>query len=135
MYWHRLTPGLVTSLLKLRDAIKLKDDNDVDIHNEMSLTTTEAMNWTKLRFHGLVAKRKVNGAVVRGHWVLTNRGGEFLRGRSLPARVKTLNNHVINHDTETVTILDLSDIPRFEDIATIERESVPLELTQAGLFS
>lgn len=136
MYWHRLTPGLVNALVKLRAAVHEHQRNNIDIHHEMELTTTEAMNWTKLRFHGLVAKYKVDGQVQRGQWVLTKRGAQFLRGQlTVPARVKTLNNHVIGRDTETLTIKDvLGHTPKFEDFHTIEREAVRLELTQASLL-
>lgn len=135
-YWHRLTPGLVGALIKLRTAVHEKQRNNIDIHKEMDLTTTEAMNWTKLRFHGLVAKYKVDGQVQRGQWVLTSRGAQFLRGEiARPRKVKTLNNAVVDHDyDDLVKIKDLGHEPFFEGFHTIERESQPLELTQAGLF-
>ena len=136
-YWHRLTPGLVNALLKLREAVKEQGHNHIDIHNEMTLTTTEAMNWTKLRFHGLVAKYREDGEVQRGQWVLTSRGAAFLRGElRVPAKVKTLNNCVIDHDEQDVSMRDVyGSVPYFEDIDTIEREVMPLNLTQTGLFS
>lgn len=135
-YWHKLNPGLVKALIKLRAAVHQYQRNSIDIHHEMNLTTTEAMNWTKLRFHGLVAKVKVDGQVQRGYWLLTSNGAAFLRGElAVPAKVKTLNNHVEDHDRIEVTVEDvMGEVPYFEDIATIERERQPIELAQARLL-
>lgn len=136
MTWHRLTPGLVQALVKVRKAVIKNEYNCVKLA-EIGLSTTERMNFSKLRQHGLVAKYRLDGEVKRGYWVLTNRGASFLRGElAVPARVQTLNNHVVDHERDEVTITDvLGSVPQWEEFATIKREAVPLELTQAGLFS
>ena len=129
LHWHRLTPGVVKGLIKLREAISEYDRNCIDIHHEMELTTSEAMNWTKLRFHGLVAKYKEDGQVVRGKWVLTKRGNLFLTGKlAVPSKVQTLNNHLTGEkSTEVVSFSGVMKMrPWFESIDTIESERLPV---------
>jgi hypothetical protein len=127
-YWHAVTPGIVNALIKMKRAVIAKGTNSVHNRKDMDgrpfeLTKSEAANWTMLRYHGLVAKDKDAG---RGYWLLTHRGAEFLKGNlAVPARVKTLNNHVIDHDDEYVSIQDvLGTLPYFETLETLEREAV-----------
>lgn len=127
-YWHAVTPGIVNALVKFRRAgiakgtYSLHNRKDLD-GTPWELTKTEAANWTMLRYHGLVAKDKEAG---RGYWILTQRGAEFLKGNlSIPARVKVLNNHVIDHSDEYVSVKDvLGTLPYFETYEKLEREPV-----------
>lgn len=125
-YWHPITSGLVNALVKFRRAVIAKGDNSVHTRKDMDgtpneLEKSEYANWTMLRYHGLVAKDKGAG---RGYWLLTHRGAEFLKGNlAVPARVKVLNNHIVDRDQQYVSIRDvLGTVPYFETIETLERE-------------
>ena len=86
-----------------------------------------------LRYHALVAKDDNKG---KGYWLLTSRGNAYLKGElAVPARVQVLNNRVIGHDEQLVSIREVmkGDVPHFEEIETLERERQPLELRQVGL--
>jgi hypothetical protein len=107
-YWHAITPGLVKMLVKIYSAIASKGENKIHPHKEMELTTTEHMNMTKLRFHGLIAKCKEEGEVQRGFWLITHRGVEFLKGEiQIPSRVQTFRDKVTGHDERLVTVTDV----------------------------
>lgn len=119
-YWQRLSPGIVGSLVK---AMRFVADNKInkfhiydDLKLDYRLSTVEQMNWTKLRFHGLVAKHKIDGVWQRGYWVITTRGFNFLYGRlSVPYSVRTFRNRVVEHSARFVTIRDvLGELPYFD---------------------
>lgn len=125
-YNHRLTPGLVKALVKAARAVRQHGRNKFHLYHDLTgeneLTTTEQMNWTKLRFHALVAKYKENGQWVRGYWVLTHRAIAFLRGDiAIPKSVETYRNAVVDHSTELVKVTDVfkdrSWFQRYEDYA------------------
>lgn len=135
-YWHRLSPGVVTALVKFKHAVIAKGENSVHLLKDMDgtdneLTRHEWNNFTKLRFHGLAVRDKQAGA---GYWLLTSRGNKFLRGElSVSLKVKTLNNHVIDHDELMVSVSDvMGSTPYFDDIKSVERERLPLEVDQAS---
>ena len=107
-FWHRLSPGLVRTLVKIYSAISEKGENNINPHHEMSLSTVEHMNMTKLRFHGLIAKYRKDKQIVRGVWVMTARGADFFKGKlSVPLRVQTLRNHVVGYSDNLVTVSDV----------------------------
>ena len=65
----------------------------------------EYNNFQKLRFHGLVAHADENKK--SGYWLLTSRAGKFLRGEiTIPKKVKTFRNRVIEHSEEVTGIAD-----------------------------
>ena len=142
-YWRRITKGNVESLIKFRQAIGRLDRNEVHLYRDMDgteneLTASQKMNWTNLRFFGLVAKVKEDGQHKRGYWLLTHRGSLFLRGQlAIPVKVKTLDNRKVDETEETLKISDIikGAQPYFDDIYEIEREVQPLSLTQAELFA
>lgn len=101
--WHTLTPGLVQILIKCLKAVKENNKNLFHWEKDVKMSNTESHNFTKLRYHALIAK---SGR--RGYWVLTDRAGKFLRGEmEVPRRVKTFHNKVIGHDTQTVHVKGL----------------------------
>lgn len=107
-YWHSITPGLVKTLVKIYEAVSKKGENKIHPHKEMQLTTSEHMNMTKLRFHGLIAKYRDEGEVERGFWVITSRGADFLKGKiQIPGKVLTFRNKVESHDDQMVTITEV----------------------------
>ncbi len=143
IYTQRLTPGCIESLIKLRRAIQHHQRNSIHLYKDMDgtpfeLTTSQQMNWTKLRFHGLVAKVKVDGHVQRGYWLLTTRGRQFLDGGvTVPRSVRTLNNRVIDHDELHVGVTDVMESkPHFDDFAFWHETKEPqaLNLAQVTLL-
>jgi hypothetical protein len=127
-FWHRLTPGLVRALIKFRRAVHEKNRNSLhlyqDLTGENQLTTAEQMNWTKLRFHGLVAKAKEEK-----HWLITKRGAQFLNGEiEVPKRVQTFRNRVVAHDAEMVFIKNvIGEVPYFESRQDFEFDQADSE--------
>jgi len=139
-YWHTLTPGLVSALVKLHRAVRWYGRNRIHIHNEMKsgvppefrLTDNEWTNFTKLRFHALAAKCDDGGNRKSGYWLLTRRGGQFLRGKTaVPLKTKTYRNSVKERSEELVTIRDFrGKVSWFErefeyEIAAPEPASMP----------
>lgn len=120
-YWHRVTPGMVKTLIKARRHVDASQKNEFHLYKDLTgdnaLTTVEQMNWTKLRFHGLVAKVKRNGEWEYGYWLITKRGGQFLKGEiAIPHRVQTFRNKVVAHDSTLVYIKDvIGEMPYFDN--------------------
>ena len=114
-YWHRLTPGLVKTLVKVYARVCEKGKNIID-KKELQLTHSEYGNFQKLRFHGLIAKNIVDGEWIKGEWVITHRGAQFLHGEiQIPIRVLTFRNRVEDHDEILVTVRDvIGTQPYFE---------------------
>lgn len=116
-YWHRITPGLVGILIKCYDFVKENGQNRFKM-NELKLSHSEYGNFQKLRFHALIAKHKVDGEWVGQEWVMTSRGIDFLCGRiTVPVRVQTFRNRVVDHDLETIHIKNIwnGGLPWFEN--------------------
>jgi hypothetical protein len=111
-FWHTLNPGLVSVLVKCIQFVHEHNKNEFHLQRDLHLSVNEFCNLTKLRFHALVAK--VDGKP--GFWLITSRGGQFLRGEiSIPTRVKTFRNRVIDHAPELIHIDRLKGrIPEFE---------------------
>lgn len=106
-YWHKITPGLVKALAKTYQTIAQKGENVID-KDELSLTHGEYGNYQKLRFHGLIAKHIVDGKWKKGQWLITKRGGLFLKNEiAIPERVQTFRNRVVDHDPKEVTVSDV----------------------------
>lgn len=137
LYWHSITPGLVTALIKVKHAVLAKGVNSIHTRKDMDGTPQELSkgeygNFTRLRFHGLVAKDDDAGS---GYWLLTKRGNAFLKGlEDIPSKVQTLNNRVTDHSETYVNVLDvMGSQPWFEDINDTERERVPVDVPQTEL--
>jgi hypothetical protein len=65
-------------------------------------------NFQKLRYHGLIAKVKVDGQLVRNEWCITRNGFRFLQGKiDLPKFVTIKNNHIVE---KSETMLSLTDV-------------------------
>lgn len=128
-YWHRLTPGIVKALVKMRAGIaktqvnKINPSVDLD-GTDHEMTKNERSNLSKLRFHALIAKVNEDGERQQGEWLITKRGFAFLRGEeAVPMRVKTYRNKVVDHDERLVTIGDvIGSTPYFERLEDIEAE-------------
>jgi hypothetical protein len=132
-YWHRLTPVLVNALVKTLKYVQEKDENLVH-KTDLDLTHSEYGNYQKLRFHGLIAKHRDEDGRFDG-WVITKRAGEFLRGETtVPLKVQTFRNKVVDHSEETVSVRDVIGMVPFVE-QEFEREvASPAELVQASLI-
>lgn len=104
-YWHGITIGMMSALVKARNYVGDANKNEFhlykDLIEENKLSTGEQMNWTKLRFHALVAKVKGK----EGYWLITRRGGQFLSGElRIPAKVQTFRNKVVAYSEELTNL-------------------------------
>lgn len=100
-YWHNITPGLVSGLIKAIEFVSRNNRNSFHLAQDLNLSKTTYNNFQKLRFHALVAHDKGK----KGFWLITKRGGEFLRGETtIPKSVKTFRNRVVDHSDELVHI-------------------------------
>lgn len=114
-YWHRLTPGIVGALWKFSHAVGRQGRNEIHLQHDMGgdlrLSSSEYNNFQKLRFFALIAKvRLPDKSHKAGWWLLTHRGSQFLKGKiTVPARVKTYRNKVIDHDAHQIQISGFID--------------------------
>lgn len=131
---HRLTTGLVRILLNIHKTVQVKGRNDIHVNREVPEVCGpqayhQLSNTTKLRFHGLIAKVKdKDGNHVKGHWLITKRGGEFLRGEiDLPEFAHTQKNKVIDHSGNLVSMARLKLQPvEFEHREDIQHAPAPI---------
>lgn len=113
-YWYKLTPGLIDILIILLDFVhenQRNSFNQKDVRDK--LEPYQYTQFTKLRFHGLIAKIKDEDGIWHGDWLITSRSAEFLRGDiSIPQKVQTFRNRVIGHDDINITVREVygSDI-------------------------
>lgn len=132
-FYHTLTPGIVSILVKAIQFVHARGTNEFHLQKDLHLSVNEFSNYTKLRFHGLVAH--VEGKP--GYWLITSRGGQFLRGEtSVPLKVKTFRNRVIDHSPELVHIDELrGKIPWFEKQFAYEYQRVEAPEEINALFT
>ena len=142
MYRHKLSKGLVDSLILFAKTARNKGISAVHLLEDMKLDNASYNNFNKLKYWGLV--RMVHGDA--GKWELTPKGIEFLQNRiTVPLRVITFRNRVVERDTEEVNIASIvgsfdeqywQEEFSFRIVATrivpVDYES-PVE--QTGLFS
>lgn len=113
-HWHRIVPGLVSALVEAYRVVSKKGENHF-AKAELELTHAEYGSFQKLRFHALIAKYKdEDGRVVFGEWLITKRGGDFLKGKvAIPVSVQTFRNRVVDHDERLVFIRDVIKDPQY----------------------
>lgn len=132
-YWHRLTPVLVQALVKTLELVREQDNNLVQ-KADLDLTHSQYGNYQKLRFHGLIAKHRDDEGNFDG-WLITDRGGKFLRGElSVPMRVQTFRNKVVEHDEQTVYIRDVLGYDLNPQQYFEPEKATDVELQQASLL-
>ena len=136
-WWHTLTPGLVNNLIQMIKKVKEKKVNEIHLQQELNLSKTEYNNFQKLRYHGLIQKctDKATGLHKKGYWLITDRGGKFLRNQMLvPLKVLTFRNKVVDHSKEVVGIREYrGKVTWFEsefDFDIREGMVVPVEAKQ-----
>lgn len=131
VWQHRLTPGLVKLLIKFVAGVRASGKNDVHIQKELDLTRSEDANFQKLRYFGLVAKVMVGGVHQKGHWLITRRGGQFLRGmEGVPVWVKTWRNHIEERSNDLVTISKFFKDPFIEGNREYFQQDFPFEVKE-----
>lgn len=122
MHWHRLSKGLVTSLIKFRKQVIALQRNKVQIQKEGGFTKIEYNNFQKLRYHGLVAKyvNPENKQHEAGYWLLTKRGNQFCKNMlQVPVKVQTFRNKISDKASELVYLSDVLkgvDVPVWDKI-------------------
>lgn len=110
IHGHRLSKGLINSLIKFKKAVIKNQKNLVHLQDEVSLTKNEYNNFQKLRYHGLVAKCLDSDTKERlsGYWLLTKRGNEFIKDAiSLPHTVYTFRNKIVDKHPEKIKMSDV----------------------------
>lgn len=122
-FWHKITPILVDCLVEVRTKVVEQNENKV-YKRDLNLSHSEYGNFQKLRFHALIAKYKENDVWIRGYWVLTRRGAQFLNGEiQIPKSVQTFRNVVVGHSEDVVRLKDvLADTTYVETIYDIKTE-------------
>lgn len=138
--------GAVTILKAVARAIGDKGINCVHVNKELVgkyLTPLDMTNMTRPRAHGLIAKVKGDG--MKGNYLLTTKGAQFLRGERVPkyALMSKVEGHQIGYlepDIHTVTINDfLAPGQKWEGIGyeIVEGRVVKAPVVPAtlGLFS
>lgn len=108
-YWYRITPGLIDVLLILLEHVHRTNVNAFSAKETRDLLKPfQYTQFTKLRFHGLIAKIKDENDVFTGKWLITRRAGDFLRNEIvLPQKVQTQSNTIIGYDDITVSVKDV----------------------------
>ena len=100
---HILTPGLVGVLAKMIQAVHDKDKNEVHLQRDLDLSHNEYANAQKLRYFALIAH--VEGK--RGFWLITVRGGAFLRDEAAVVhKVTTQDNEIVGKSEDKRIIRD-----------------------------
>lgn len=103
-YWHSITPGLVRVLIKCYKYVSSNGENLFKM-KDLNLDHSEYGNFQKLRFHGLIAKHKIDGDIEERVWLITHRGADFLKGLiQIPDKVQTFRNRVVDHNDVLVTV-------------------------------
>lgn len=127
-YWHKLTPGLVGSLVKLYTKVCDKGENIVH-KSDLDLDHSEYGNFQKLRFHALIAKFRPEGHWDHSTWVITKRGVLFLKGLiKVPDKVKTYRNKVEAHSDHPVNVTDvMKSEPHWETYSDFIQKQGDLE--------
>lgn len=135
---YHLRSGHVSALAKLRHAVFHYQRNRIHIRKEMfatgspfDLTFDELTNFSYLRFFGLAVHADEENRK-SGYWLITARGGQFLRGEiAIQDTTIARAGHPIAHEGKAVWVRDFrSKIPAFwEDPAR------PVEPRTAQLFS
>lgn len=130
LHWHRLSKGLVQTLIKVRKEVIAKRSYIVHIA-DLNLTNTEFGNFQKLRFHGLIAKsRDKQGKHDRGYWIFTRKGNLFCKGLvQTPDKVGTFRNIIRKKSSIMVTmqaVLENQDLPIWDNIDDMGMEFIDI---------
>lgn len=103
-YRYAVNKQIATVLKAMRARIDETGVNEISF-DDLELSYELKTQRSKLRLHGLIAKVKdAEGNNVANTWLITKKGGDFLRGAEIQKYVKVYNNQVIGHEGGFVTI-------------------------------
>lgn len=106
--WEVLTSGLVKDLSIFHEAVLRKGKNEIHLQDDCTFNKNQYNNFQKLRYFGLVAKVQEEGKTRSGRWLITRRGGEFLRGVTpINKKVLIFNNHIKDRSENQIFITDI----------------------------
>ena len=135
-----VTPLILDNLVKMREAVFRKGENNIMPSKELDLTKSQYNNFQKLRYHALIAKVINNNIWEEGHWLITHRGAEFLNGRMrIPKSVWIYKNKIVAKSEDMIGVEDvLNTVPYLErkgdivyqDVLPTEVETVVKKITQ-----
>ena len=146
IHGHRLSKGLVNSLVKFKEAVIKNQKNSVHLQTELALTKNQYNNFQKLRYHGLVAKciDPETKERIGGYWLLTKRGNEFVKNLiELPHTVYTFRNRIVDKHPEKLRMSDIlkdTDMPIWDtdficDYADVhDIEEIKFDMNGQGLL-
>ncbi len=114
------------------DQLAQGGNREIDV-DTLRLPHSARTQLTKLRFHALIAKVKVDGHHKARHWTVTKKGFDFLAGSLVPRQVHTYNNAVIGHSEDQT---DITEIRRKAAGATSKEniDIAPATPAQAGVL-
>lgn len=123
-YTHTLTKGLVSGLKRVIASVHAAGRNDVAFSDIDFGEFNRQRNFQKLRYFGLVAHvRDAAGNPIRGRWLITRRGGAFLRGEiEIPHQVTTYRNRIVKRSDVTVSV---KEVAADHDTAYYQKEFAP----------
>ena len=108
---HCLSRGLIGCLSKAIKFVKANNKNEFHLQRDLDLTHNEYANFQKLHLWGLCVRKEGKP----GYYLITQRGGAFLRGElAVPHRITTQDNHIIGKSEEMRMIKDF--YPAYDDL-------------------
>lgn len=115
VYRYNANKAMATILKRMADATHERGKTAIDV-DTLGLAHSQRTQLTKMRFHGLVAKVKdADGQQIARHWVVTNKGWDWLKGEPVAKTVVVFDNQLLGHENGTITIIEaLGQAPNAE---------------------
>lgn len=132
-YKHSFDDLDLLFLRQIWDEVIRSKKNDVHL-SQLPPNYSARSRITQLRFHGLVAKvRTEKGTQNPGHWLITKKGGQFLRDKiAIEQVVETEQNRVVGHSGRMIKVSDFGTLkdfgPHFTFTIGDQNELIPLRL-------
>lgn len=133
IYRYKVNKQMATVLRKMRAEIDANGENKINF-DSLDIPYRLASQRSKMRLHGLIAKYKENGVHVSNTWLITKKGGDFLRGEAIAEKVIVFDNKVIGHEGELVDIHRLMDEVAYESEAVTTPEAEVYSQTREGFL-
>lgn len=111
VYRYSVNKQMATVLRKMRVAIDETGVNAINF-DELDIPYRLGSQRTKMRLHGLIKQ------VEKNTWLITKKGGDFLRGEPIPKKVVAFRNQVIGHEGGMTTV------QRVSQELTVEQEDI-----------
>lgn len=106
VYRYNANKAMATILKRMAEATHERGKTAIDV-DTLGLAHSQRTQLTKMRFHGLVAKVKdKDGQQIARHWVVTNKGWEWLKGEPIAKTVVVFDNQLLGHEGGTITIVE-----------------------------